>query len=1018
VAVVPPPVLVPLDGRPSPQLRLEFPAYTDLPPTDLPDGSGVIECVAGTRVLLRAAADRPVARAWIGYRPDPAALRLVPALSPLGAGFPAAGPGLSLLGREAWGDVPVAVGNGGTLLEATFVPRVSGPYVLRLEDDTGLGSTRVFDVRVHPDPPPVVTLDRPSGGRDSLLVLPDADVTFAARVMDKQFAVRAVRLEHRTNRDGASESIPWFEADVAGVALPAAAQFMAAPMPVPPTPPLRLRPQQLGFEQRLNLTRFRHPDGSALRPGDVLTVWAAADDFDDVTGFKPPGRSHEVELVIVTRQDLEAVAQAAQGDLRTEIQKLHAQQREARSKVQAALRQLRTAGHLRPQDADALAQAEQTQQQIRDRVDNPDDGLRVRLDRLRQSAADNRLPRSATTDRLDAAAAELARLSAEEFEPLAGDLAAARRSPDPAVTPVPLARAEKRQGEVEQTLLALVERLEPWSGAGEVRGEVRSVLNELRRRLEAGPAARQVPPDVPPDALAPDQKAELDRAAAGDERLAERGRQVVEKMNRLAVEKEAAARAKLDQAGRTEADAQARRAAAGQAPAGSPERADLTRQAEDLDAEAAQSREVAGDLQREADALRKAAAAGNSEELKEQLRAAAQLTRQNRTSQAAAEQRAAAANLERMLNALEEQRADDADRLAKKLRDADEELNDLFERQERLQKKVDAAEALRDPGQRAAELQKLAREQEQLRSEARDLAERLSRNRAEPAAEELRRAAREMAQARQQLENGDPAGDKMDDALDRLDDAFRELDDARQKNDEELLREQAAKLADELKALRDRGQRLIDESVRIHEVVRKAGKWERPVRTSLNDLRQQQEALGKELRALTEKKFEKAAVFGRMLRQAADAMDLAAKRMDGRLDAAETGPFDQELENIADAGIQSQQKLAVRRIDQLLEALKPEPPAGAPMAGGGPPPDAPPMGGGQPGDQLPPLAQLKALRALQADIGERTAAFDMAHPDRTRLNDDEAAELESLEKMQRDVADLIRELTPAPMPGL
>src|SRR5262245_25642849 len=38
VAVLPPPELVPLDGRPSPQVRVEFPAYTDLPPRQLPDG--------------------------------------------------------------------------------------------------------------------------------------------------------------------------------------------------------------------------------------------------------------------------------------------------------------------------------------------------------------------------------------------------------------------------------------------------------------------------------------------------------------------------------------------------------------------------------------------------------------------------------------------------------------------------------------------------------------------------------------------------------------------------------------------------------------------------------------------------------------------------------------------------------------------------------------------------------------------------------------------------------------------
>jgi hypothetical protein len=253
----------------------------------------------------------------------------------------------------------------------------------------------------------------------------------------------------------------------------------------------------------------------------------------------------------------------------------------------------------------------------------------------------------------------------------------------------------------------------------------------------------------------------------------------------------------------------------------------------------------------------------------------------------------------------------------------------------------------------------------------------------------------------------------MEDVLDRLDDALRELEEARQQNEEELLREQAAKLADEIKAFRDRAQRLTDESARIHEVVKKAGKWERPVRTSLNDLRQQQEGLAREVRSLMEKKLENAAVFGRMLRQSADAMDLAVRRMDSRLDAAETGPFDQELEDIADAGIQVQQKLAVKRLDQLLEALKPDPQRPPSQAAGRRPPDQPPMGGGKPGEQLPPLAQLKALRALQADLAERTEAFDKAHPDRARLNDDEAAELEALEKMQRDVADLVRMLAPA-----
>src|SRR5262249_24912801 len=130
----------------------------------------------------------------------------------------------------------------------------------------------------------------------------------------------------------------------------------------------------------------------------------------------------------------------------------------------------------------------------------------------------------------------------------------------------------------------------------------------------------------------------------------------------------------------------------------------------------------------------------------------------------------------------------------------------------------------------------------------------------------------------------------------------------------------------------------------------------------LNDLKQHQQGLAGEVRALVEKKFENIAVFGRMLRQSSDAMDLAAKRIDSRLDAAETGPFDQELEDLADTGIQSQQKLAVKRLDQLLEAPKPDNPNPAhatPPAGGCPPPGLPPA------TDPPPLAQLKAPRALQ-----------------------------------------------------
>jgi len=62
---------------------------------------------------------------------------------------------------------------------------------------------------------------------------------------------------------------------------------------------------------------------------------------------------------------------------------------------------------------------------------------------------------------------------------------------------------------------------------------------------------------------------------------------------------------------------------------------------------------------------------------------------------------------------------------------------------------------------------------------------------------------------------------------------------------------------------------------------------------------------------------------------------------------------------------------------------------------------------------VPPLAQLKLLRALQAEVNERTEAFAKAHPDPTKLTEPEQAELEAVRGLQKSVAELLDELTPA-----
>src|SRR5262249_18491707 len=160
----------------------------DLPPQDLPDGSGNIDAVRGTEVTLKAAADRPLVRAWIEYQPEPRHLSGTAALLPLAA--PDAAPllGATAGGREGWGPGPAEIGRDPRQFRVRFSPCVSGHYALHLEDDIGLSSTRYFELRVQNDPAPEVKMQRPSASRDVLSVLPAASLPLDVVASDPRFA--------------------------------------------------------------------------------------------------------------------------------------------------------------------------------------------------------------------------------------------------------------------------------------------------------------------------------------------------------------------------------------------------------------------------------------------------------------------------------------------------------------------------------------------------------------------------------------------------------------------------------------------------------------------------------------------------------------------------------------------------------------------------------------------------------------------------------------------------------------
>ena len=169
--------------------------------------------------------------------------------------------------------------------------------------------------------------------------------------------------------------------------------------------------------QRIGIQRFTHENGAPLKEGDVLILRVAATDFDAVNPIKQPGRSHEIELQIVGRSQLEAVVQQALANLRGELLHMHELEREARSKVQEAIKQQERSGTLRPEDHEKILQAEQLQQQIRARIQSPEDGLLADAARLKQTVKDNQLPKSRSTDRINTVLGELNRLTTKNSIP-------------------------------------------------------------------------------------------------------------------------------------------------------------------------------------------------------------------------------------------------------------------------------------------------------------------------------------------------------------------------------------------------------------------------------------------------------------------------------------------------------------------------------------------------------------------------------------------------------------------------
>ncbi len=698
----------------------------------------------------------------------------------------------------------------------------------------------------------------------------------------------------------------------------------------------------------------------------------AADDFCDLFPDRPPGRSHEFELRIVSKEEIARNLDDGLAKAQQEIVRLQKMQEEANNLIKAV--QKKNAGNkVTKREIDELIEAEQIQKQIQERLGQQ---LRRRtreeLAKMQQSIKDNKLPPSKVQDQIKTLKNELERLAQEDLQQIEPSLAEARKELVGAASPTPknkgpLDKAEKLQEQAKKTLDDLAKFLDPWASMHQIQGETAALLDkqkELRKDVEKILADKN-----------DNGSAELEQKAQMQNDLGEDTEKLVKKIKTMPTKRNE----QQDKAGEEK----------------------LEKAAEIGKGLDEKMKEVANDTQKGKAAAVQAVRNKQGENVK---------------------------TLEKMLSALEGRKEDDLDRLQKKHKDAaevKENVDKLAQDQDTLRKKTKESNKIENPEERAKELKKLAEQQEKLKEEAQKNARELARLQEEQAAKALDRAAGEMDKAAQKLEDGQNPDDNQQEALDRVEDAQAKLEEF----EEELSREQLAQISDRIKGLKERQDAAVERSKELHKKVLAKMKWSTGLLETLGGDITSQKGLADETRALKEK-IKEAKIFEHVFEKAAKAMDDAADGMNNR---KETGKdrriMDLEKEELADENIKAlaiekQQTLASKRLQRLLDALKNDPAEQAQNDDPNKQPDdkgAEPQEGQKmkPGDGVPPLAQLKVLRGEQLEVNEQTKELTKNHPKLENLNQEQRRQyLDSLDaekskQLERQLNSLEAEQQPA-----
>lgn len=959
IKVLAPPSFLDLDGQPSPVATCLPPFYTGLAsPLNPVPGALQMEAPLGSIYQFRGLSDRALKSARLEFQPENK--DLVHAI--MGTLFasdsvPAALVLLSV-SKVVSQDTTIVLDASKTGFGFSFAPYSSGVYSIVIEDENGLYATRSLDLQVRQDPIPLVKFDSILAAGGNLQLLPDAELKIKVTAEDVSYGLKTLGVEARNAINSSGTQV----IDLLKNSLLDKNGMRNAQI------------NQLEQDYVFKLRDWRNNEGSPLKSGDRFAFRFFANDHDDVLPLKPWGASDWIEVQVIDRNGLEFLFEKTQEKTRQELIKAREIQRKANKDAAFALNEIKSNEAGIQKALEAVQSAEQGQKNVNERITSGESGISSEIEKIKKLAEANKLKSSASLNRINELGKEIKQIEANALPQAEQQLIEASKRLESAdagkglekekLTAV-LENALKKQSEIEKGIDGLLKNLEPWAGLNEMRSEARESLLEMEafnRKLEE--TKKRDPGSIgrKTDDLTPDQKEKIEELSSQQNKAAQKAQGLVDKITKSLLENK-----KLDES-------------------------------------------VAKNV-------RKLLDLPNVRDLKENLNQAKQDIESNRLTEASRSQTKAADGVRDIVEKLEENPREMNQRLARKLKDVQRQLEDMKQDMQLLRKKREEARKINDPGLKKEALARNNSDFENLASKMDEMAKTLSRMKNENGGTNLEDSARELrriTQNNKENQGANPDQEPLDNAGEKLQREIQEVRQLAGETEEKLQRERLEKVAESLRQIFERQEALIKESDRFDLLLKEKGAWTRAQILSLGGFSRSQNGLAEEVDIIASRDLAGLPIFIKTIGMAGASMRNASKYSERNSRTQTKGP--PLIEKVIPA-----QKDALRRLEQFQNALKEEiaqlavakkddetPEKQGENPGGNQNEGKPNSAGSGVSDRKPPsIAQLKLLRNLQAELYDRTMRLSTKFPDANNLPEDVRREMLQLQKDQREIGELL-----------